>query len=83
MTTTSAGLATAPYADLAAALRGDLIRPGDAGYDQARAAWSAFVAQNPLDARVPQILFQVGESFQLQEKFDDAIAAHGGSPQCE
>ena len=44
-------------------------------YADARAAWSAFVAQNPLDARVPQILFQVGESFVTEEKYDDAIAA--------
>ena len=31
-------------------------------YAKARAAWEAFVAQNPLDARVPQVLFQLGES---------------------
>ncbi len=44
-------------------------------YADARAAWSTFVAQNPLDARVPQILFQAGESYVTEEKFDDAIAA--------
>ncbi len=44
-------------------------------YTDARAAWAAFVAQNPLDARVPQVLFQVGESLVTEEKFDDAIAA--------
>ena len=44
-------------------------------YVDARAAWAAFVAQNPLDARVPQVLFQIGESYSAEEKFDEAIAA--------
>ncbi|MFO0952539.1 MAG: tetratricopeptide repeat protein [Isosphaeraceae bacterium] len=44
-------------------------------YDQARTAWLAFVSQNPLDARVPQVLYQVGESFVTQKKFDEAVAA--------
>ena len=44
-------------------------------YVDARAAWTAFVARNPLDARVPQVLFQVGESLVTEEEFDDAIAA--------
>ncbi len=44
-------------------------------YTEARAAWQSFVAQNPLDARVPQVLFQTGESYQTEKKFDDAIAA--------
>lgn len=35
--TTSAGISTAPYEELVAALRGDLITPTDAGYDEARA----------------------------------------------
>ena len=29
----------APYAELAAAMRGDLIMPGNPGYDQARAMY--------------------------------------------
>ena len=48
-----------------------------ARYPEARAAWSEFVAQNPLDPRVPGILFQVGESFLAEKKFDAAIAAWG------
>src|SRR5262249_7190430 len=44
-------------------------------YEKARTAWQNFVTQNPLDPRVPQVLFQIGESFVPQEKFDDAIAA--------
>src|SRR5271157_2338848 len=48
-----------------------------ARYPEARAAWSEFVAQNPLDPRVPGILFEVGESFLAEKKFDAAIAAWG------
>ena len=40
MTATSASIATAPYQELAAVLRDDLIKPGDHGYDQARAVYA-------------------------------------------
>ena len=41
----------------------------------ARAVWTEFVAQYPLDERIPQILFQIGESFVTAEKDDEAIVA--------
>ena len=44
-------------------------------YEKARAAWRAFAAANPLDARVPQALFLVGEASAAEEKFADAVAA--------
>ena len=44
-------------------------------FDEARNAWRTFLSQNPLDARVPELLFQIGQSFATQEKFDEAIAA--------
>ncbi|MDR3636348.1 MAG: MG2 domain-containing protein, partial [Isosphaeraceae bacterium] len=44
-------------------------------YAEARTAWQTFVAQNPLDGRVPQILFQVGDSFVAEKKHEQAIAA--------
>ncbi len=33
------------------------------------------MAQNPLDGRVPRLLFQIGESFATEKKYDQAIAA--------
>src|SRR5579862_1866917 len=42
MTTT-----TAPYAELATAIRGDLITPGDPGYDQGRAVYNAMIDKHP------------------------------------
>ena len=47
MTTTSAEVATAPYEELAAALRGSLIMPGDPGYDEARAVYNAMIDKRP------------------------------------
>jgi TolA-binding protein len=44
-------------------------------YSEARTAWRGFVAQNPLDPRVPEVLFRVGESFVSEKKLSDAIAA--------
>ena len=44
-------------------------------YAEARAAYLAFVAQNPLDGRVPQLLFDVGQSFAVEKKYDEAVAA--------
>ena len=47
MTTTSAGLSPRLMNELAAALRGDLITPADAGYDQARAVYNAMIDKRP------------------------------------
>ena len=48
MTMTSADdVGTIPYRELAAALRGDLIVPGDPGYDEARAVYNAMIDKRP------------------------------------
>src|SRR6185312_15906983 len=39
-------------------------------FAEARAVWSAFAAQNPLDERVPALLFQVGLSHEKEKQFD-------------
>ncbi len=44
-------------------------------FPEARAAWTDFVAQNPLDTRVPELLFQIGHSYAIEKKYDQAIAA--------
>jgi FAD/FMN-containing dehydrogenase len=45
--TTTSSHTTMPYDDLAAALRGELIRPDDAGYDEARAVYNAMIDKRP------------------------------------
>ena len=44
---TTSATTTAPYAELAAAMRGDLIMPGDPGFDQARAVYNAMIDKHP------------------------------------
>src|SRR6185437_6311276 len=41
------GTTTAPYGELAAALRGPLILAGDAGYAEARAVYNAMIDRHP------------------------------------
>lgn len=50
-------------------------RLGREDYAGARAAWDTFVTRNPLDPRVPQVLFDRGASFQSEKLWDQAIAA--------
>jgi FAD/FMN-containing dehydrogenase len=47
MTTTTAPTTAAPYADLASSLRGELIVPGDPGYDAARAVYNGMIDKRP------------------------------------
>ena len=44
---TAPATTTTPYTELAAAIRGDLILPGDPGYDQARAVYNAMIDKHP------------------------------------
>ena len=45
--TTSASVATVPYEELVAAVRGDVITPGEPGYDAARAVYNAMIDKRP------------------------------------
>jgi FAD/FMN-containing dehydrogenase len=47
MTTTAVRTAAAPYGELAAGLRGDLITPEDSAYDQARAVYNGMIDKHP------------------------------------
>ncbi|HEY4703788.1 MAG TPA: FAD-dependent oxidoreductase, partial [Streptosporangiaceae bacterium] len=47
MTTATARLATEDYQQLGAALHGELITPGDPGYDEARAVYNAMIDKHP------------------------------------
>jgi FAD binding domain-containing protein/berberine-like enzyme len=44
---TTSAIATTPYEDLAAAVRGSLILPGDPEYDQARAVYNGMIDKHP------------------------------------
>ena len=47
MTTTTAPTTAAPYNGLASSLRGELIVPGDPGYDAARAVYNGMIDKRP------------------------------------
>src|SRR5436305_12108809 len=47
MTTTAASTSTTPYEELAASLYGDLIRPGDPEYDEARCVYNGMIDKHP------------------------------------
>jgi hypothetical protein len=47
VTTTSVDVGTMHYHELAAAVRGDLIVPGDPGYDEARAVYNGMIDKHP------------------------------------
>ena len=47
MTTTSAATTTKQFQELAAVLRGDVISPGDPGYEAARAVYNGMVNKHP------------------------------------
>jgi FAD/FMN-containing dehydrogenase len=78
MTTTSAGLATAPYADLAAALRGDLIVADDPGYDQARAVYNAMIDKHPAAIARCRDAADVIACVRFAREHDVEIAVRGG-----
>ncbi len=59
--------------DVALQLAYDLLRREK--YAEARAAFLAFAAQNPLDGRVPQVLFEAGQTLFVEKKFAEAIVA--------
>jgi hypothetical protein len=44
---TSGQLGGRPAADLAAGLKGTVLRPGDAGYDDARRIWNGMIDRRP------------------------------------
>jgi FAD/FMN-containing dehydrogenase len=76
--TTTARAASAPYEDLAAALRGDLITPGDAGYDEARAVYNAMIDKRPAAIARCRDTADVVASVTFARDHDLEIAIRGG-----
>lgn len=51
------------------------LRRAEKRHDDARDAWNAFVRENPIDPRVPEVLRLLGETLVDEKRFDDALAA--------
>ena len=78
MTDTQADIATAPYEDLAAGLRGDLIVPGDPGYDEARAVYNAMIDKRPAAIARCRDAADVVACVRFGREHDIEIAVRGG-----
>src|SRR5262249_42478140 len=76
--TTSTAIATAPYEELAAAVRGDLITPGDPGYDQARAVYNGMIDKRPAAIVRCRDAADVVACVQFGNKHGAEIAVRGG-----
>jgi FAD/FMN-containing dehydrogenase len=79
MTTTSAAVATAPYDELAAALRGDLITPDDPHYDEARAVYNAMIDKHPAAIAQCRDAADVVACVRFGRAHDLTLAVRGGA----
>ena len=78
MTTTSASIGTAPYDELAGALRGELIVPGDPGYDEARAVYNGMIDKHPAAIARCRDVADVIAGVRFAREHDVEIAVRGG-----
>ncbi|HKA96920.1 MAG TPA: FAD-binding oxidoreductase, partial [Streptosporangiaceae bacterium] len=76
--TTATTIATSAYEDLAAAVRGDLIRPGDPGYDGARAVYNAMIDRYPAAIVRCRDTADVIACVRFAREHDVEIAVRGG-----
>ena len=76
--TTSAAMTTAPYEELAAAVRGRLIRPGDPEYDQTRAVYNGMIDKRPAAIVRCRDAADVVACVQFGRKHGAEIAVRGG-----
>src|SRR5260370_7889866 len=78
MTTTAAHTETAAFEQLAAALRGDLIVPGDAAYEEARAVYNAMISKRPAAIARCRDVADVISCVRFAREHDIEIAIRGG-----
>ncbi|HSR86264.1 MAG TPA: FAD-binding oxidoreductase [Streptosporangiaceae bacterium] len=78
MTTTAADTKTAAFEELAAALRGDLIVPGDAAYDEARTVYNAMISKRPAAIARCRDVADVINCVRFARDHDIEIAVRGG-----
>ncbi|HEY1345342.1 MAG TPA: FAD-binding oxidoreductase, partial [Streptosporangiaceae bacterium] len=75
---TTSAVTTAPYEELAAAVRGSLIRPGDPEYDQTRAVYNGMIDRRPAAIARCRDAADVVACVQFGRKHGAEIAVRGG-----
>jgi FAD/FMN-containing dehydrogenase len=78
MTTTTDRSTIAPFGDLSTVLRGELIVPGDDGYDQARAVYNAMIDKHPAAIARCRDAADVISCVRFAREHDVEIAVRGG-----
>ena len=69
---------TAPYGDLAAALRGNVITPADPGYDAARAVYNAMIDKHPAAVAMCRDVADVISCVRFGREHGVELAVRGG-----
>ncbi len=69
---------TAPYGDLAAALRGNVITPADPGYDAARAVYNAMIDKHPAAVAMCRDVADVISCVKFGREHGVELAVRGG-----
>jgi FAD/FMN-containing dehydrogenase len=78
MTSPTADIKTTPYEELAAALRGELIVPGDDAYEGARAVYNAMISKRPAAVARCSDVADVITYVRFAREHDIEIAVRGG-----
>jgi FAD/FMN-containing dehydrogenase len=76
--TTTAASRTAAFDDLSAVLRGDLIAPGDPGYDAARAVYNAMIDKHPAAIARCRDVADVISCVRFGREYGVELAVRGG-----
>jgi FAD/FMN-containing dehydrogenase len=76
--TSSTAMTTAPYEELAAAVRGDVITPGDPRYDQTRAVYNGMIDKRPAAIVRCRDAADVVACVRFGRKHGTEIAVRGG-----
>ena len=76
--TATVDIAAVPFQELADNLRGDLIRPGDPGYEQARAVYNAMINKHPAAIARCRDVADIVECVRFGREHHAPIAVRGG-----
>ncbi|HEY2550645.1 MAG TPA: FAD-binding oxidoreductase [Streptosporangiaceae bacterium] len=76
--TATVDIAAVPFDQLATALRGELIRPEDPGYEQARAVYNAMISKHPAAIARCRDVADVAECVRFASEHGTTIAVRGG-----
>ncbi|HET6878165.1 MAG TPA: FAD-binding oxidoreductase [Jatrophihabitans sp.] len=79
MTYTETGVTVAPFDELAATLRGELITPADPAYDEARAVYNAMIDRRPAAIARCRDVMDVVSSVRFARAHSVEIAVRGGA----